>query len=67
MQEHAGADEAEALAAAEAEAKEAVQGAAPAATGKRFSWQLRQSSDPCKGRLGRPFCAQKDPLENSHT
>ena len=34
MQEHAGADEAEALAAAEAEAKEAAQGAAPAATGK---------------------------------
>lgn len=53
MQEHAGADEAEALAAAEAEAKEAAQGAAPAAIGENFFLQLRQSSSPCEHRLGR--------------
>ena len=63
VQEHAGADEAEALAAAEAEAKEAAQGAAPAATGERLFLQLRQSSSPCSHRLGRTHRAQKDPHE----
>lgn len=44
MQEHAGADEAEALAAAEAEAKEAAQGAPLAATGERISYSCARVS-----------------------
>ena len=43
LQEHAGADDADAaLAAAEAEAKEAAQGSAPATAGKDFALQLCQ-------------------------
>ena len=67
MQEHAGADEAEALAAAEAEAKEAAQGAAPAATGERLFLQLRQSFSSCKHRPVSIYCAQKDLPGTSHT